>query len=63
MDSWQYDDVPIGKFNITTTADKLSGEIRQITDIAGKITEEIIETKSEQIRERLIELGWTPPLE
>ena len=58
---WSYDDVPIGKFNIITEPNPVTGEIKQITDIAGKITEEIIQTKSEQIRNALIDLGWTPP--
>lgn len=61
MDSWQHDDIPIGKFNVLTEPNPVTGEIKQITDIAGKITEEIIQTKSEQIRNALIDLGWLPP--
>jgi len=63
MDSWQYDDIPISKFKIVTEPNLVTGEIKQITTIAGRIQEEIIQTKSEQIRNALIDLGWTPPPE
>ena len=60
-DDWSYKDVPIGKYDVRTKVDALTGEINQITDIAGKISEAIIQTKSHQIRNALIDLGWTPP--
>jgi hypothetical protein len=58
---WQYNDIPLSKFKVLTEPDPISGDIRQITDIAGKISEEIIRTQSDQIRNALIDLGWTPP--
>ena len=62
-DDWTYDDIPIGKYKVLTEPNPYTGEIKQITNIAGKIREEIIQTKSEQIRNALIDLGWTPPPE
>jgi hypothetical protein len=59
--NWSYEDIPLSKFNVVTTPNLVTGEIHQITRIAGKITEEIIQTKSEQIRNALIDLGWKPP--
>ena len=32
-----------------------------VQDYAGRITQEIMRTKEEAIREALIALGWTPP--
>lgn len=58
---WSYDDIPISRYKVITEPNPVTGEIRQITKIAEKITEEIIQTKSEQIRNALIDLGWTPP--
>lgn len=59
--NWSYQDIPIHKFQVITEPNLITGEIKQITDIAGKITEEIIQTKSDQIRNALIDLSWTPP--
>ena len=61
MDSWQFDDIPIGKYNVITEPNHVTGEIKQITEIADKITEEIIQTKADQVRNALIDMGWTPP--
>ncbi len=58
---WSMRDVPIGKYDVRTEANPVTGEIKQITEIAGKITEEIIRTKSDQLRNALVDLGWTPP--
>lgn len=62
-DEWSYDDIPISKYSVLTEPNLYTGEIKQITKIAGKIQEEIIQTKSEQIRNALIDMGWTPPPE
>ena len=62
-DDWEIKDIPISNYNVITEPNPVTGEIKQITNIAGKITEEIIQTKSEQIRNALIDLGWTPPAE
>ncbi len=58
---WKYEDIPLNKYGVVTEPDLISGEIKQITTIAGKIQEEIIRTKSDQVRNALIDLGWTPP--
>ena len=34
-----------------------------VQDYAGRITQEIMRTKEKAIREALIALGWTPPVE
>ena len=60
---WGYKDIPISDYNVITEPNPVTGEIKQITTIAQRITEEIINTKSEQIRNALIDLGWTPPPE
>jgi hypothetical protein len=60
-ESFRYEDVPISDWSVLTEPNTLTGEIRQITTIAGKITEEIFQTKNDQIRNALIDLGWTPP--
>jgi hypothetical protein len=58
---WSYKDVPISKFHVTHEINPLTGEIQLITDIAGKITREIIQSKSDQIQNALVSMGWTPP--
>ena len=58
---WSYNDIPISDFKVITEPNLITGEIKQITEIAGKIQTEIIQTKSEQIRNALIDLGWKPP--
>lgn len=60
-DEWSYKDIPISDYNVWTEPNLITGEIKQITTIAGKVVEEIIQTKSDQIRNALIDLGWTPP--
>ena len=62
-DEWSYNDIPLSKFNVTTEANAATGEIKVITEIMEKIETEIIQTKSDQIRNALIDLGWTPPPE
>jgi hypothetical protein len=62
-DNWSYDDIPLSRYSVLTEPNLITGEINQITRIAGRIQEEIIQTKSEQIRNALIDLGWTPPPE
>lgn len=59
--NWDFRDIPISDWTVITEPNPVTGEIKQITTIAGKITEEIIQTKSEQIWNALIDLGWTPP--
>ena len=60
-DEWTVEDLPIGDFKVTTEPNPLSGEIRQITEIAGRIQERVIRTQANQTRNALIDLGWTPP--
>ena len=33
MDSWQYNDIPIGKYKVVTEPNPVTGEIKQITEI------------------------------
>jgi hypothetical protein len=67
-DNWSVRNIPISdiaqemrKYKIVTEPDPRTGDIRIITEMMGKIEEEIIQTKSDQIRNALIDLGWTPP--
>lgn len=59
--NWSFQDIPIGKYEISTKVDALKGEIKQITNIAGQVTEEIYRVKSAQIHHGLLELGWIAP--
>jgi len=61
MEEWTLEDVPIGKFNVNTTADPIKQEIKQITEIAGRISTQIWDLKEQQLRKALIDMGWTPP--
>jgi len=61
VDSWQEKDIPISNFKITAEPDILTGEIKIITEIAGKIKEQYLQTFDDQVRNALIDLGWTPP--
>lgn len=61
--NWTYKDVPLSNYKIVTEPNLITGEIKIITEIMGKIQEEIIQTKSDQIRNALIDLGWTPPVD
>ena len=63
MDSWQEKDIPISNFKVVAEPDPLTGEIKIITEIAGKIREEFLQTWNDQVRNALIDLGWTPPPE
>ena len=55
-------DIPI-QVEVSTRANKETGVITQRHTVVGKIPEEMIHTKSEQLKQALIELGWTPPPE
>jgi hypothetical protein len=61
MDSWQYDDIPISKFRVVAEPNPLTGEIKIITNIAGKVREQFLQTFDDQVRNALIDLGWFPP--
>jgi hypothetical protein len=61
--NWTYKDIPLHDYSVVTTPDLVTGEIKIITRIMEQIQEEIIQTKSDQIRNALIDLGWTPPKE
>lgn len=58
---WEYRDVPITQFKVVTEPNPVTGEIKQIVDICGRAQQQLIHTKSEQIRNALIDLGWRPP--
>ena len=61
MDSWQFDDIPISQFKVVATSDALTGEIKMISEIAGKVREQFLQTYDDQVRNALIDLGWSPP--
>jgi hypothetical protein len=61
MDNWQYDDIPISKFKVKAEPDSVTGEIKVITNIAGKIREQFLQTYNAEVRKALIDLGWFPP--
>jgi hypothetical protein len=63
MDSWQLDDLPIGKFSVVTTPNLVTGEIRVVTKMMGQVKEQIIQTTDDQIRNALIDMKWIPPNE
>ena len=62
-DNWEIKDIPmrLRDYKVVTEPNPVTGEIKIITEMMGRIEEEIVQTKSEQIRNALIDLGWTPP--
>lgn len=48
------------KINITTSYG--SDVIEQTLDIRGEIYRRVVNTQDAQIREALIKMGWTPPI-
>jgi len=62
-DEWSYNDIPISDFQVIAEPNLLTGEIKLITKIAGKIREEYFKTRDQQLHNALIDLGWTPPKE
>jgi hypothetical protein len=60
-DNWSYNDVPISKFKVKAEPDTVTGEIKVITNIAGKIREQFLQTYNEQVGIALEELGWSSP--
>ena len=63
MDDWKTEDIPISSFKVVAEPNPLTGEILIITQIAGKIREQYLQTWDDQVRNALIDLGWTPPQE
>ena len=61
MDSWQEDDIPISNFQVIAEPNLVTGEIKLITTIAGRVQEEFIQTRDEQLNNALIDLGWKQP--
>lgn len=59
--NWHYRDIPITDWTVLTEPDPVSGTIRQVTRIANRTREQLIQTQSDQTRNALIDLGWTPP--
>jgi hypothetical protein len=60
---WELKDIPLPdfKYSVITEPNPVTGEIKILTEIMGKIEEEIVATKADQVRNALIDLGWTPP--
>ncbi len=64
MDSnWTYNNIPLRDWDVKYGVNKATGEIQIITQIMGKIEIEIVQSKSDQLRNALIDLGWRPPPE
>jgi len=63
MDKWAYNDIPITDWKVTYSADPITGEIELVTRVMDRITREILQAKSDCLRNALIDLGWTPPME
>jgi hypothetical protein len=61
MDSWSYNDVPISKFKVVAEPNSITGEIKIITNIAGKVREQFLQTFDEQVGAALEQLGWSSP--
>ena len=59
--NWEITDIPLTNYSVVTEPDVITGEIMQVTKIMENVQKEIIQTKSEQIRNALIDLGWMPP--
>lgn len=60
-DDWNMENIPIGKVKVVTEPNPVTGEIKQITNVMGQIQKQVIQTKSDQVRNALIDMGWTPP--
>lgn len=63
VSNWDIRDVPLRlrEYKVLTEPNPVTGEIKQVTEIMGRVQQEVIQTKSDQIRNALIDLGWTPP--
>lgn len=63
IDEWKIEDVPIElqDWSVIAEPNTLTGEIRVMTRLMGKVREQIMDTTNQQIRNALIDLGWTPP--
>ena len=61
MDSWQMEDIPISKFKVVAESNTVNGEIKIITNIAGKVQEQFMQTYNEEVGAALQDLGWFPP--
>jgi hypothetical protein len=59
--NWTEKDLPISNYSVTYRADPVTGEIELITEIAGRIEREIIQSKSDCIHNALIDLGYKYP--
>lgn len=55
----QYDFVH--QYKVKTQTSKHGLIESEVTDLAGKIRKMVINTQEAQIRQALIDLGWTPP--
>lgn len=60
-DDWNMENIPIGKVKVVTEPNPVTGEIKQITNVMGQIQKQVIQTKSDQVRNALIDMGWAPP--
>ena len=55
--------IPFESGSIQITTEQLRRDSRTQEDIVTVLTREIINTKEDRVKQALIELGWTPPVE
>jgi hypothetical protein len=60
-EEWSYNDIPITDWTVLTEPNPADGTIRQVTRVAARTQEKLIQTQSDQVRNALIDMGWTPP--
>lgn len=53
--------IPFANFRVMAEPNLLTGEIKLITQKAGEIYEEFLQTRDQQIRNALIDIGWLCP--
>jgi hypothetical protein len=61
VSNWDINDIPMMVQPKVTTNVGLQGEIEQITEVLGQQERYLIQTRSDHIRNALIDMGWTPP--
>ena len=61
VSNWDINDIPMTTRPKVDTSIGLQGEIEQITEVMGQQERFLIQTRSDHIRNALIDLGWTPP--
>lgn len=62
ISNWEITDIPMKlEVKLNYESDPITEEITLITELMGRMTEEIYSTREDHIRNGLIDLGWLPP--